>query len=69
MRAVPIGTVLNLRTPTSQKCAAIPRRAHIQGSYTFVSLTSRLESDNEEEKNFPDEVTNICPAASRKFII
>jgi len=24
-----IGTVLNLRTTTSQKCAAVPRRAHI----------------------------------------
>ena len=29
LRAVPIGTVLNLRTTTSQKCAALPRRARI----------------------------------------
>ena len=28
-RAVTIGTVLNLRTTTSQKCAAVPRRARI----------------------------------------
>jgi len=27
LRAVPIGTVLNLRTTTSQKCEAVPRRA------------------------------------------
>ena len=31
-RAVPIGTVLNLRTTTSQECAAVPRRARTQGS-------------------------------------
>ena len=29
LRAVPIGTVLNLRTTTSQKCEAVPRRARI----------------------------------------
>ena len=29
-------------------CAAVPRRARIQGSRTFVSLNSRLGSDNEE---------------------
>jgi len=29
VRAVPIGTVLNLRTTTSQKCAAVLRRARI----------------------------------------
>ena len=28
-RFLPIGTVLNLRTTTSQKCAAVPRRARI----------------------------------------
>ena len=32
MRAVPIGTVLNLRITVSQKCAAVPRRARIEGS-------------------------------------
>ena len=26
---IPIGTVLNLRTTTSQKCEAVPRRARI----------------------------------------
>ena len=44
------GTVLNLRTTTSQKCAAVPRRARIEGSYSFVSLNSRLESNKEEKK-------------------
>ena len=29
LRAVPIGTVLNFRTTTLQKCAAVPRRARI----------------------------------------
>ena len=28
-RAAPIGTVLNLRTTTSRKCAVLPRRARI----------------------------------------
>ena len=41
---------LNLRTTTSQKCAAVPRRARIQGSKTFVSLNSRLESNTEEDE-------------------
>ena len=36
---------LNLRTTTLQKCAAVPRRARIQGSQTFVSHNSRLESN------------------------
>ena len=40
---------VNLRTTTLQKCAAVPRRARIQGSWTFVSLTSRLESNKEED--------------------
>ena len=29
VRAVPIGTVLNLRATTSQKCEAVPRRARM----------------------------------------
>ena len=32
------------------KCEAIPRRARIQGSQTFVSLNSSLESNKEEEE-------------------
>ena len=31
-RVVPFGTVLDLRTTTSQKCVAVPRRARIEGS-------------------------------------
>ena len=45
-----IGTVLNLRTTTSQKREAVSRRARIQGSQTSVSLNSRLESKKPEEK-------------------
>ena len=36
---------LNLRTNTSHKCAAVPRRARIQGSQTFVSLESNKEGE------------------------
>ena len=46
---------LNLRTTTSQTCAAVPRRTRIQGSQTFVSLNSRLESDIEEEDEEEEE--------------
>jgi len=43
LRAVPIGAVLNSRTNTLHKRAAVPRQARIQGAETFVSLNSRLE--------------------------
>ena len=36
-------SILNLRTNTSQKCVAVPRRARIGGSWAFVSLNSRFE--------------------------
>jgi len=36
--------------PTSEPSAESSGRARIQGSYTFVSLNSRLESNKEEEK-------------------
>ena len=42
---------LNLGTTTLQKCAAVARRARFQGSQTFASLHSRLESNNEEEED------------------
>ena len=45
LRAVDCGAVLDSKTSTSQKCAAIPRRARIPSSWTFVSLNSRLESN------------------------
>ena len=41
-------TVLDLRTPDSRKCEAVPRRARIEGAKTFVLLDSRLERDKEE---------------------
>jgi len=46
-----LSIVLNLRTTTSQKCEAVPRRARIQGSWNFESLNSRLESNKEEKKS------------------
>ena len=36
-----------------QKHAVVPRRARIQGSFTFVSLYSRLESYREQEAVHP----------------
>jgi hypothetical protein len=44
-------TVLHLRTTASQKCAAVPRRARIQGSETFASLSSRVGINTEEEED------------------
>ena len=41
---------LNLRTSTSQKCEAIPRRARI---IELCSLNSRLRSNEEEERRTP----------------
>ena len=35
---------------TSQECEKVPRRARIEGSYTLVSLNSRLERNNVEEE-------------------
>ena len=44
-------TPINSRTTTSQKCEAVPGRARIEGSLTFVSLNSRLDSEKEEEED------------------
>jgi len=52
-----VSGVLNLRTTTTQKCAAVLRRARIWGSSTFVSLDSRLESSKEEEE---DQVLGVA---------
>ena len=49
-----IGIVLNSRTTGLHKCAAVPRRARIQGSWTYVSLNFRLESNKEEEEEEED---------------
>ena len=42
-------TLLDSRTTASQNCDAVPRRARIQGTQTFVSLNSRLESNKGQE--------------------
>ena len=34
------------------KGAAVPRRARIEGAYTYVSLNSRLESNDEKEEDW-----------------
>jgi len=48
----PLGMVLGLefRVQAFQKCEAVPRRAHISGSWNFVSLNSRLESNKRKKK-------------------
>ena len=46
--AVQLGTVLNLRSNTSQKCETVLRRLRMQGSKTCASLKSRVESKIEE---------------------
>ena len=48
--------VLNLRTTTLRKYAAVPRRARVEGSWTIESLNSRLESNKEEEREVPDSL-------------
>ena len=45
---VPPGAAFRVTT-TSQKREAVPRRARISGSWTLVSLNSRLESNKEEK--------------------
>ena len=57
-----IGTALNFRTTTLQKCAAVLRGARIEGSQTFVSLNSRLESDEEGKKK------GVFPATEQQLL-
>ena len=48
---------LNLRTTTSQKREAVPRRARIEGSTTCTSFTCRLENnENMKKKIGPSEI-------------
>jgi hypothetical protein len=49
------------RTTTSQKRAAVPRRARIEASWTLVSLEPRLESNKEEERRpRPGRAPSTC---------
>ena len=58
-----VPSVLNFRTTTSHKSAAVPKRARISGSWTFVSLNSRLDSNKEEKKR--EGQVHHCAAARR----
>ena len=54
---------------TSLKYDAVPRRARIHGSYTFVSLNSRLESNKEggkEEKKRRLEIWGLGSGIKRR---
>ena len=53
-------------TSASQKSAAVPRRARVQGSWTFVSLNSRLES---KEKNLSRLVSREVGSARRNLLL
>ena len=59
---------------TEHKCKAVLRRARIQGSYSCVSLNSRLESNKEQEEDGvnidPSEVLGsyVCPTVGRMSI-
>ena len=63
-------TALKLRTTHSQKCAALPRRARIQGSYTFASLNSRLESNKKKKKipPFAAACGHVCALGGPLFL-
>ena len=54
---------------TLQKCEAVPRRARIQGSYTFLPLNSRRESNREVaaacEAPCTVSITDTCAPLSR----
>ena len=51
-------SVLDSITTSWQKCEVVPRWARIEGSWTVVSLNSRLESKKEGEELPPAE---LCP--------
>ena len=70
LRAVPIGTLLNLRTTTtSQKCEAVPRRARISGSETLESLNSRLESNEAEKAEIVRESISLSRANGAQSVV
>ena len=46
----------------------VPRRARIQGSQTFVSQNSRLESNKEEEEDLEEMRGRMAPAGVAKTI-
>ena len=47
LKFVSSSIVLDLRITAQQNCEAVSRRARSQGSSKFVSLNSRLESNEE----------------------
>jgi len=59
--------VLDPRTFTLQKCVAVPRRARIQGSYTFVPLNFWLESKKEEKSKTRQGVSSTGEGVPAKW--
>ena len=66
LRVVPFGTVIDSRTHTSQNREAVPRRARIQGSQTFVSLNSRLASNTDKEEDGPLLASSVATASLKR---
>ena len=50
---------VNVRTTTAQKCELVPNRAGSQGSETFVSLNSRLESNKGRRRRLGREGADL----------
>jgi len=59
----PVGSVLDLKTTTSQNCEAVPRRARSQGSQIVVSLNSRLENKKKKKPGTPSGAMPKAPAS------
>jgi hypothetical protein len=53
---------IDSRTPASQKREAVPRRARIQGSQTFVSLNSRMIKETKDLEGVALRRENGAPA-------
>ena len=49
LRAVPSGTLINLRTSAYQRCGVVPRRARVEARRFMYHSNSGLERNNEEE--------------------
>jgi len=50
LKAVPIGTVLNLRTSTSQKCTTVLRQTCVEDSQALYYSTSGLRVTKKKRK-------------------
>ena len=63
----PVVVLVELRVPDNHS-HLVPKRARMSGSYTFVSLNARLESNKEEEKTQPAPRAHrvTCPLPNKE---